>query len=109
MPLDHLLHQGPIWFIQLQRWHQFQQGDDQRASDSHRSSSKKQIVSLVEQILVRLGADPIADIHDLEERINAKLYELYKLTEAEIELVKEGAANVTLDDDGAIADDDAVE
>ena len=42
---------------------------------------KKQIVDLVDQILNRRVVDPIADIRNLEVKINAKLYALYKLTD----------------------------
>ena len=73
-------------------------------------SQKMQIVDLVDQILNRRVVDPIADIRDLEEKINAKLYALYKLTDADIELVEMGATNVPSDDDDdALAEDDAVE
>lgn len=68
---------------------------------------KKQIVDLVDQILNRRAIDSMADIHDLEEKINAKLYALYRLTDADIELVEMVATNVPSDDD-AIADEDAV-
>lgn len=72
-------------------------------------AQREQIVGLVDQILIRRGADPIADIHDLEEKINAKLYALYKLSKADIDLVKKDASNVTINDNGANADDDADE
>jgi hypothetical protein len=69
---------------------------------------KKQIVDLVDQILNRRMVDPMADIHDLEEKINTKLYALYQLTDADIKLVEMVDTKVP-SDDGALADDDAVE
>lgn len=70
---------------------------------------KKQIVGLVDQILNRRVVDPIADIRDLEEMINAKLYALYKLTDADIKLVEMGATNVPSDEDDTLAKEEFVE
>lgn len=68
---------------------------------------QKQIVDLVDEILSRRVVDPTVDIRDLEEKINAKLYALYKLTDAEIELVELVATNVPSAE--ALAKEDAVE
>ena len=70
---------------------------------------KKQIVDLVDQILNRRLVDPIADIRDLEAKINAKLYALYQLTDADIELVEMGDTNVPSDNDDSLVAEDAVE
>lgn len=70
---------------------------------------KKQIVDLVDEILNRRTVDPIADIRDLEDKINVKLYALYNLTDANIELVEMGATSVPSDDDDPLAEEDAVE
>jgi hypothetical protein len=72
------------------------------------SGQKKQIVDLVDQILNRRVVDSLADIHDLEAKINVKLYALYELSDADIELVEMAATKVT-SNDAAVADEDALE
>ncbi len=69
---------------------------------------KNQIVDLVDEILNRRAVDPVADIRDLEKKINAKLYALYKLTDADIKLVEMGVSSVPPDED-ALAEDKSFE
>jgi hypothetical protein len=49
---------------------------------------QKPIVSLVEKILATKKASPTADTSALERKVDALVYKLYGLTDAEIEIVE---------------------
>jgi hypothetical protein len=68
---------------------------------------RQQIVDLVDEILSRRIVDPISEIRDLEEKINAKLYALYKLTDEEISLVELTTSNSSSDEEALEAEDQA--
>jgi hypothetical protein len=52
--------------------------------------AQQPIINLVTSILAQKQADPKADTSELETAIDALVYDLYDLTEAEIELIEKG-------------------
>jgi tRNA1(Val) A37 N6-methylase TrmN6 len=52
-------------------------------------AKQKELTEIVEQILALKKENPHAKTKELEEKIDQKVYELYGLTEEEVELVKE--------------------